>query len=179
MKPFTDLPIFLSMKHLLTIALVTIFLLGCSKDEETGIKTASHVRIHEITTQSSGSSVTFWYIFYKDGKFIYTKSATPLDEFAGVFFTSSKKVPNDLKFTEEYIKSTSWDTWGLRQIDTTLVIQDTLVDSVSMVDSVQKVDPFLSGDSVAMLNELDSMPGESRRRNLPKVFQDSYEILEP
>lgn len=94
-----------------------MFVIGCQKEPE--FKTESNVRIHEIEV-SSDSSVVYWYIFFKDGKFIYTNSPYKMSDFSGTFFLSSKEIPNELKFSEEFIRKTetdSVDNWGIEVLE--------------------------------------------------------------
>lgn len=127
-----------------TAILSLLLMFGCQKESE--LKTASNVRVHEITTQSlDSSSTTYWYVFFKNGKFIYTKSQTPIEDFSATFFLSSKKIPEELKFAEEFVRMTftdSNDTWGfsdlevieLQENDSPTVLPEVLPES-SVVDT--------------------------------------------
>lgn len=135
---------------------ICLFAFGCQKENE--LKTAAKVRVHEITTVSLDSSETvYWYIFHKGGKFIYTKSGSPIEDFSSTFFLSSKKIPKELKFTEEFIVSTSADSsdeWGFETVelqDDTFITDSMIVDSVgadsTFIDSLKldslKIDPVV------------------------------------
>ncbi len=147
-------------KNQLTI--VAVFLLailfGCQKESE--LKTASNVRVHEITTISLDSAdTTYWYVFFKNGKFIHTKRQTRIDDFSSTFFLSSKKIPEEIKFAEEFVRSTlvdSGDTWGftdfdvveLQDADSNIQPDSNIVDtsSIQISDGASPVDTFFVED---------------------------------
>lgn len=131
------------MKKLLLV--VFLFLIGCQK--ETELKTESNVKIHEIFIFNDSSSSVFWYIFFKDGKFIYTKSRIQMSDFSSTFFLSSKEIPKELKFSEDYIResaSDSVDGWGVEVVE----LQESPTDSVAAPDSV--VTDSVIADSVGV-----------------------------
>lgn len=180
------------MKRLIITLIVTLTLLvtlGCQEDK--GFKTAQNVRIHEIPVFSQdSSSVLYWYIFHNGSRFIYTKSPSPLDDFSGTFFLSSKKIPKELKFTEEFILATSGpggDTWGFDILELQEPLLDTseiMIDSgltqdtgAAQIDSVVKEesDVFMTGDSLGIRLKIDSMMA-SRTKNLPSILLD-YEAI--
>lgn len=110
------------MKKLLIICL--LFLIGCQEQQVTAktenkIKTSTHVRVHEIVMYPDDTTCNYWYIFFKDGKFIYVKSLIPVDDFSTIFFSSSQKIPTVLEFAEDFIRETDaeHDAWGFRQND--------------------------------------------------------------
>lgn len=140
------------MKKLLLV--VFMFLVGCQKeDEEPKFKTASNVKVHEIITSSPDSSdVVYWYIFHKGGKFIYTKSQFQLSDFSSTFFSSSESIPKELKFSEEFVRTTSADSndlWGFEIVE---IQKDSVKDSLEVVDSL-----FVPVDSVKVDSVSDSL----------------------
>jgi hypothetical protein len=113
-----------------------MFLIGCQK--ETELKTESNVKIHEIEVAGVGeSTIVYWYIFFKNEKFIYTKSPIPMNDFSSTFFMSSKQIPKELKFSEDLIRGNGTDTvdmWGVEVVE--LQEDSTTTDSTIVSDSV-------------------------------------------
>jgi hypothetical protein len=144
------------VKNLMKLLAVFMFLIGCQK--ETELKTSQNVKIHEIVV-TQDSSIVYWYVFFKDGKFIYTNSSYQMSDFSSTFFLSSKEIPEELKFSEEFIRNTaidSVDNWGVEVVE----LQEDDSISVDILDTTQNVDTTVV-DSL----ELDTLKLDTTFKN--------------
>lgn len=153
MKSFFGL--FTFLVAILVAILVIVLVQGCLK-EETQFKTADHQTVHEIVAvdhQKEVPETTYWYVFYKGGKFIYKRSPERLEDFSSTFFISSSRIPDQIKDAEWVVKTTasdSSDRWGkledldiveLQELDTGVYYPDSLLertDSLPKADSVDR-----------------------------------------